>query len=157
MDEFDKEFTEYFMEVGEAQGLDESMIKIISVLFLEPDEISMNDLAKKTGYSLASISNKIKLLEPARIIRRLKRPGTKKVFLYMEKDFIEIMKKQLLVKHESMIKIAKERLPSIIKKYHGKMKTDAQKKKLKIVEDYYRQIERADIIIHQILALLNKN
>ena len=154
--EFDKEIMEHFIETGRIQGADESFLKIFAVLYLEPEEMTMEELARKTGYSLASISNKIKFLESGGVIKKTHKPGSKRIYLYMEKDFLSIMKKQLTIKQERVIGLSKQRLPEIIKKYAGKIKTDKEKKKMRILEEHYKQVQKAEKIIPQIIDLINK-
>jgi len=155
--ELDDEIIEFYRTAGRMQGIDDSLATILGTLYLEPGEMSMEELAKKTGYSLASISNKIKMLEPSGIIRRVRKPGTKKIFLYAEKDIMRIMKKTLVMKQESVIKLAKERIPFIIRKYKNKKLTEEQKNKLRIIENYYKGILRFEGIIKEILRKLDEN
>ena len=63
MKELEKRFIEMYNKIGRVQGMDNLLTSIFALLILEPDDIAMDDLAHKTGYSLASISNKIKLME----------------------------------------------------------------------------------------------
>ena len=155
--ELDDEIIEFYRTAGRMQGIDDSLATILGTLYLEPGEMSMEELAKKTGYSLASISNKIKMLEPSGIIRRVRKPGTKKIFLYAEKDIMRIMKKTLVMKQESVVKLAKERIPFIIRKYKNKKLTEEQKNKLRIIENYYKGILRFEGIIKEILRKLDEN
>ena len=156
LDEIDKEFIEFYQTASRVQGVDASLGTILAVLYLEPKEISMEDLAKKTGYCLASISNKIKMFEPAGFVKRIRKPGTKKVYLRAEKDVIEIMKKSLTMKHNLVIGLAKERMPVIIKKYKGQKLTKEQKQKLKIIEEYYKQMLNFEELIHEMLKKIDE-
>lgn len=154
--ELDKEFIEFYQTIGRLQGIDTPLSTIVAVLYLEPKEISMEDLAKKTGYSLASISNKIKMLEPIGFVKRIRKPGTKKVFLYMDKNFLNIWKKSLIMKQESVINLAKEKIPEIIKKHKGKKLSEEQKNKLKLLENYYNQMKKFEIVVQEMLKKLNE-
>jgi DNA-binding transcriptional regulator GbsR (MarR family) len=155
VDEFDREMVAYFTEMGRMQGMDESYLRIFAILYLEPEEITMEDLAEKTGYSMASVSNKVKLLEAAGAIQRSNKPGSKRAYLYMEKDFINIMRKQLILKQEMIIELAKERIPRLVSKYERKIKSDKDRQKLKIVEEYYRQVQKAEKIMPKIIDIIN--
>lgn len=157
MDSLEKEMIDFYRAAGRLQGVDDSLTTIMGVLFLEPREISMEELAKKTGYSLASICNKIRMFEPAGFVKRIRKPGTKKIFLSAEKDVLKILKKGFIIKQESVIKLSKERLPGIIEKYKKKKLTDEQKEKLKIIEDYYKGMLRFESIIKEILQKLDES
>ncbi len=44
-------------------GLDDLTSTIIGILYIESDDILMDDIVKIKGYSLSTISNKTKILE----------------------------------------------------------------------------------------------
>jgi len=155
MEELDREITNYFIEIGRIQGMDETYTRLFAALYLEPDEITLEDLAETTGYSMASVSTKVKLLDTLGFIRKSCRPGSKRIYIYMEKNFAELMKQQIILKHERVISLAKQKLPELIKKHEKTAKTDKDKKKLKIIENYYKDIEKADKILPKIVELLN--
>ena len=156
LDEIDKEFIEFYQAASRVQGADASLGTILAVLYLEPEEISMEDLAKKTGYSLASISNKIKMFEPVGFVKRIRKPGTKKVYLRAEKNVLEILKKGFTMKHDLVINLAKDRIPKIISKYKDKKLSEEQKKKLKIIEEYYKQMLKFEELIHEMLKKIDE-
>ena len=157
MQGFDQEIAEYFAEASKMQGFDESMGKIVSILFTEPEEITLEDLAEKTGYSLASVSNKVKLLAGMSFVRKESRPGSKRIYVHMDKDFIQVLKKHLTIKQEMLISLAKKRLPEIIGKYSESAKTDKDRQKIKIIEDYYKQVLKAEKIIAKVIELINNS
>ena len=123
----------------------EPLLDIITILYLEPEEISLEDLAKRTGYSLASVSNTMKLLENMNLVERIKKPKTKKVYFSMEKDLakINIQKIKFISSH---INEVLTQLPIIISNY-SKQKDEKTKKRLKIIENYYKQLKELNNII----------
>ncbi|MEK6964345.1 MAG: hypothetical protein AABX70_08020 [Nanoarchaeota archaeon] len=50
----DQQFIELVQTIGSLSGLDPLSSMIFGVVYLEPDSISLEEVAKKTGYSLAS-------------------------------------------------------------------------------------------------------
>jgi HTH-type transcriptional regulator, osmoprotectant uptake regulator len=156
MDAIDKLFVDFYCNVGKGVGADSLMSTIIAILYLEPKEMAMEQLAKKTGYSLASISNKARLLEGMGMIRKVKKPGTKKVYLYMEKDMGKIMKEHLIKKQEHLITYAKKSLPDIIKASKKSAKSDVQKEKVKILQGYYKHMLKFENLINSMLKELDK-
>lgn len=140
MDNIDKEFLAYLGNMGKSFGLSDLALKVFGILFMEPKEISMEAIAKKTGYSLASISNTMKMLESMGQVQRVRKPGTKKVFFRMDKDMIGWNIRKLDFAQQSIIQPAKNKLPEIIDKYKEKAKTEYEKEKVKIVQDYYTQV-----------------
>ena len=149
MENLEKDFFELFQSIFKAYGLSDLCVKVTSLLYLEPEEVSMEDLVKKTGYSLASISNTMKLLENAGMVQRVRKPKTKKIFFYMEKNLIKINMSKLKVAHDNSIKPAKEYLPQIIAKYKNKVKCEDDKKKLKIVENYLKQVTMFEGVLNK--------
>ena len=156
MQDIDQRFIELYEDIGRSQGLDSSLTKLFAIIYIEPEEISMNDLSKRTGYSLATISNKAKVLESMSIVRRVTKPGTKQVFLYAEKNFFKILKGTLVRKQEYIINVVKDTLPSIISEGKGKAKTGKDRKKMKILESYYRQILDFEKVIENMLRDLEE-
>ena len=138
-----------FRSTGKAYGLHDLPLKIIGLLYLQPIEMSMEEISKKTGYSLASVSNTMKLLVGSGMVQRVKRPGTKKIFYYMDKNLIKINIRKLEAVYENMIWPLKDQLPTLIRKYKGKIKEEQTKKKLEIIEDYYKQVINFESIIEK--------
>ncbi|MCK5282835.1 MAG: hypothetical protein KAK00_05485 [Nanoarchaeota archaeon] len=157
MEELDKKIIDLYQEMGRGQGINDPLLMtIFAKLYIEPEPVAMEDLAKETGYSLASISNKIRMLEPMLQIKRIRKPGTKKLFLYMEKDFLKIWKDALLKKQEYVVNNVKEKMPPILKDYKEKAKSSRDKKKLKVMEGYYEQILKFEKILNVMIKEINK-
>jgi len=157
MEEFDKKIIELFYEMGKGQGMqDQLLMTLFAKLYMAPEPVAMDDLANETGYSLASISNKVKMLGPMLQVKRIRKPGSKKLFLYMEKNILKIWKDALIKKEEYVINRAKDKLPPIIKEYKGKAKKEEDKKKIKIIEGYYEQILKFEGILKKIIDEIEK-
>ena len=140
MDDLDKEFIDVYKDTASMFVFGDLPADIVGMLYLEPEGVTMEDISKETGYSPASISNTIKMMENLGIIRRIKKPGTKKIYFYMEKDLAKINIQKLNTIHEKLIHPMKDRLPKIIAKYKNKVKDEKSKKKLKVAENYYKQM-----------------
>lgn len=156
MDELEREWMAAFSKIAKSFGLDDLSSKIVSVLYLEPEEVPMEDLAKKTGYSLASISNTMRLLENIGFVQRIKKPGTKKVYFYMEKDLVKLNIRKINAANENFIKPAKEFLPQLINKYKSKVKDERSKQKLQIIENYYAQLLQFEGMLKHWMEELNE-
>jgi len=140
MKDIEQEFVGFFKDVGRGFGMPQLPMHVVGQLYMEPEPVAMEDIAKATGYSLASISNTMKMLEGSGVVQRSKKPGTKKVYFFMEKNLAMLNIRKLNAAMEIQIKPAKLKLPVLIKKYKNKAKDDVAKQKLKIVEDYLRQM-----------------
>ena len=152
-----QDFIQIFRNIGQVVGIDNLTITITSILFVEPKEISMEDLAKKSGYSLTSISQKIKAFVPFGIIKKRTKPGSRKVYLYMEKDLFETWKNQIVQAMLLEIKVVKENIPGFVKKYKSKVKTKEDKAKLKIIDSYYKQAMEFEKILQKLLIEIEKH
>ena len=156
MDEFDSAAMEYMTKLGKNYGLGELQSKVIGLLYIEPEDISLEEIADRTGYSLASISNTMKMLEAFGMVQRIKKPGTKKVFFYMEKNLAKLNIMKLNAVLNNFIKPNKDILPELIEKYRDKVRDEKSKKKIKIAEDYYKQLLRFEEITERWIRDLEK-
>lgn len=149
MDAIDRDFIEYYSVAGRALGLGDMPTTVIALLYIEPGPVAMEELSKKTGYSLASISNMMKMLEALGAVKRIKKPGTRKAYFYMEKDILKIYRQKLVIAYENGVKPAMEMLPPIIKKYKNTSKDGKTAEKYEIVKDYYLQMKQLEkMILH---------
>ena len=154
IEDIDRDFERAFVEIGNSYGVSPSYSRILFYLQIN-DEISMDDLAKKTGYSLATISNNIRLLENMGVVKRIKYPGSKKIYLRMEHNTTSIIKKAIMAKYELQIKPLKEMLPYIKERY-AKANVDKKvvTKRIKAIERLEDKIEFFDKIANFILEVL---
>jgi len=81
-------------------GLDDFPSRLISILQSEKEGISLDELAEITGYSLSNLSTTIKGMEDKQMVKKFKKPRSRKVYVIMDKDitsfFIELQKKKTL-------------------------------------------------------------
>lgn len=152
IEDIEKDFLGAFKVVLKSYGLDDLCAEVTGLLYLSPCEMSMEELVKKTGYSNASICNTLKALNNMRMVERIKKPGTKKAFFYMEKDILRLNLRKLSSIRDNMIKPIKNMMPEIIEKHKNK----ADKKKIRIIEDYSRQISSFENIINDWIKTLSK-
>jgi DNA-binding transcriptional regulator GbsR (MarR family) len=144
MDDIDRRFMELYQEIGHNIGIDDTLaLNIFSRLYIETEPISMEDLAKETGYSLASVSNSMKMMAGISSLKKTRKPGSKKVFLFLEKDFLSIVHEHFM-RHQAAISAARETIPLIIRDCKEKTRSKKDKDKLKVLEDYQRQISALD-------------
>lgn len=136
----DKDFEDYSIKVGMSMHFDQLSSKITSMLFLEPELISMDDIAERTGYSLASISNKMKILVSTGMVQKRKKPGSKKIYYFMHKNIHDLMKESMAKMFTTEIAAAKETIPLLIKEHEKRKLSKEEQAKLKIIKDYYKQM-----------------
>ena len=152
----ENDFMEFARKVGLDFGMDNLCSQIFGILYVEPEEVSMDDLAKRTGYSLASVSNKMKFLEGIGLTQKIKNPGSKKLYYYMEKNVFKMVKNKLQTGLQKEIQPAKQIIPSIIDKYKNAKLDEKQKKQFKIITDYYHQMLKFEELINEFNNILDK-
>jgi len=139
------DFIELITEVNRGRGLDELTSEIIGILFIEPKEVSLDELAKRTGYSLSAVSTSMKLLVSSGLMKRKGKPKSKKLYFYMEKDMF-VSWKQMIDKIMANIAYLKSKVPGIIDSYKNATYEGSRQEK-RIVERYYHQLLAFDRVI----------
>ena len=131
-----QEFMEIVYESCKALGLDDFPSRLISVLQSSKEGISLGELVEITGYSLSNLSTTIKGMEDRNMVKKFKKPGSRKLYVVMDKDitsfFIELQKKR----YKQSIKPSLKKIPQIIKKYEDK---EEFQEELLMIKDYYKQ------------------
>jgi DNA-binding transcriptional regulator GbsR (MarR family) len=133
-----KEFREIVYESCKAIGLDDFPSRLISVLQTEKEGISLGELTTITGYSLSNLSTTIKGMEDKQMVKKFKKPGSRKVYVVMDKNitsfFIELQKKR----YQQSLKPSMKKIPEIIERYKDNNEFEEE---LMLIKDYYSQIK----------------
>ncbi|MBI9016018.1 MAG: hypothetical protein JEZ07_02035 [Phycisphaerae bacterium] len=124
---------------------------IFAELYLQPGPTAMEDVAKATGLSLASVSNKTRILESRALVSRTTRPGTRKTFLQAQKNLLGIWQNDLLTRRQRVDPVLAQ-LPEIIGRFQKVADDDCQKQQLRILRDYYDQICKIEEIYGLLLV-----
>lgn len=140
MNGFDRDFNEFAVTNFINLGFDDLSAKLVAALYLEPEETTMEALAKKTGYSLASISTKMHFLEGLGQVHIITKPGSKKKYYVMEKDLFKLIRNKLDAARAKYVEPVKANLPQLIAKYSGQGLNGEEQKKLHIMKSYYQQM-----------------
>ncbi|MFP4524469.1 MAG: GbsR/MarR family transcriptional regulator [Candidatus Woesearchaeota archaeon] len=147
----EKRLHEAVKEMALKSGAKTLFAKVNAIAFFEPEEVSLDELAERTGYSPASISTTVRDLERMGKLKRIKKPGTKKVYVKGEKNLIKSLHDHFNNALENVLKPMEEILPPAIKELKqelknkdlGKEEKDHLKKKIKWYEEYLEQNKRA--------------
>ncbi|MBN1175076.1 hypothetical protein JXA48_00375 [Candidatus Woesearchaeota archaeon] len=95
-------------------GLKTVETKIYAHVFCSIEPVSLEDISSSTGYSLATVSTVAKYLSDMNILKRVKKPGTKKVFLAAQRDVSEMLIGKFTMALDFIVKPKKESLPDLI-------------------------------------------
>jgi len=141
MDECDRQFAAYYLKVGRAYGMDELASTLFALLFVSPDPLAIEELARETGYSLASVSIKARMLAQMGAVTRLKRPGSRKLYLSVEKDVLQMTARILEQMQEGEVRLAATELPVIIAELERQPLTAAEQAKVNVMRAYQRDMQ----------------
>lgn len=134
-----------FSSVVRSIGYNEVHARILSALLVAGRQLSLQELSKKTGYSLASLSLSLDLLELLGIIAKTKNKGDRKLYVRLSGDLIEGLRKALL------LKIQKEIMGTFSEfdKYR-KVKNRNTRKVISVLE---KEIKRLDEYVKNLAAI----
>lgn len=118
----EQELYRLFMETSGKIGVKPVVARIYALLFAEPDDLSLEELAERTGYSLSSVSSVVKLLEQFKKVQRIKKPGSKKVYVRCNSDLLGMMHDQFLSSVEQLVRPMTENLPFIVRDLKTELK-----------------------------------
>jgi len=122
-----------FSAVASSLGYSEVHGRIISTLLVADQPLSLDEMSKVTGYSPASISLSLDLLELVGIIKKFKHKGDRKLYVKLDGDLLEGLRNALLLKLQKEITRTLDELDS--------MKTGDDKSK-KTVHALERELKR---------------
>lgn len=136
-----------------ALGIDDFSSRLLSALQSEVKEISLGELSDTTGYSLSALSTALKAMEERGLVKRFKKPGSRKVYILMDKDittlYTELQKRRY---EQSMMPILKK-IPEIITKYQGQ---EEYKEELDQLDNFYKQIIFIEEVSRKYIQALEK-
>lgn len=133
-----------FSDIASSIGYSPLHGKIIGVLLVEGKEMSLQELAKKTGYSASMISLSLDLLELLGVIKRVKKTGDRNLYIVLKGDLLESLKNAIILRVKKSIDSTLtdfEQSRADLKKLRGE-----ERKKmlntLNILEKEIRRLER---------------
>lgn len=150
MTELMEDFTNYITEVAKNLGHDDLGAKIYAILYLAEKEVTLDEISEKSGYSLASVSIKIILFEKMGLVKKTKKPGSKRVYCIMERNRIEQIKRKINSLFEIEIDFANKNLPDLISKYKNRDLQKEENKKLQIALNYLEEIKKIEQLYEKI-------
>jgi DNA-binding transcriptional regulator GbsR (MarR family) len=132
--------------------LNEIASRICSVVYLSPDPVSLEELALKTQYSPASISNTTKFLNDFLLIKRVKKPGSKKIYVTGRNSPLEMMKEKTAMALANEVKPIKESFPELIKKLEGKKKYERE---LLLLKKQYKETLQLEKVLKEMKKIID--
>jgi DNA-binding transcriptional regulator GbsR (MarR family) len=96
--EIERKIFNTFGEVAKSIGFSPIHGNIIASLMVSGGSLSLQDIAKKTGYSVSMVSLSLDLLEILGIIKKVKKPTDRKLYIELGSDLLESLKRILLMR-----------------------------------------------------------
>ena len=138
MEKVEEKIYSTFSGVASAIGFSEVHGRVIAALLVSGKHMSLDDLTRKTGYSAASISLSIDLLELIGIVKRVKNPGDRKLYVKLEGDLLEGLRRALLMKINKNISATLDEF----NRYKKQTKEKNTKKAIATLEKEMKRLER---------------
>jgi len=92
-----------FSEIVNSIGYSPVHGKILAALFVNNGELSLQELAKETGYSSSMISLSLDFLEIFGIIKKRKKPQDRNLYIKLQGDLLECLKNAIIIKVKKSI------------------------------------------------------
>ncbi|HII83313.1 MAG TPA: MarR family transcriptional regulator, partial [Methanobacterium subterraneum] len=128
-----EEFKKAIYNSFRALGVDDFPSMLMSVLQSEPEEISLGELSQMTGYSLSALSTTLKAMEENNMVKRFKKPKSRKVYVFMDKDLVTLYTELQKKRYNQSLLPFFQILPRIIQKYKDK---EEFKSEIEMLEDF---------------------
>lgn len=146
----DVELEKLLLDTGYEYNFPKVLPKMMFILLISDKEISMEELAKRTKYSLATLSNTIKFAEEIDFIERVPYPKTKRIYVRAKHTFYDLIKISLKKQYDSFTpKISK--LDEIESKYKS-IKNNKIHKRIQLIND----IKKMNHKINKINSILEE-
>ena len=87
-----------FGEVARSIGYSPIHGKIIAALTVNGGEMSLQEMARETGYSISMISLSLDLLEMMGVIRKSRKPGDRNLYISLQGDLLETLKNAVVMR-----------------------------------------------------------
>jgi DNA-binding transcriptional regulator GbsR (MarR family) len=130
VENIEKDIYSNFANIASTIGYSEIHGRIIAALMVSNKKLSLQDLAKKTGYSISALSLSLDLLEFFGMIKKIKNAGDRKLYIELHGDLLEGLKKAFVVKIQKSINDSLNRF----NEYKENLKTSNDKDKKRVMD-----------------------
>jgi len=96
--ELEEQIFSIFSQLASTLGYSPIHGKIIGALLVASRPVSLQELAKKTHYSSGMISLSLDLLEVLAVVKKIKKPGDRKLYVKLEGNLLGILKNAVIIK-----------------------------------------------------------
>lgn len=132
-----------FANMAKGIGYSEVYGRIIACLLIHQEPVTLNDVAKETGYSSPMVSLSVDFLETVGMIKRVKKPGDRKLYLQSNGSLLDGLKKVILVKLEKNVSSSLQEFEKY-KEQLKHIKGDEGARLSKAIDTLEKEIKRMD-------------
>jgi len=136
--EIENKILSLFSRITSSLGYSQVHGKIIGILMIEGKPLSLQEISKRTRYSLGSISLSLDLLEFFGIIKKFKKSGERKVFVKLTGDLLIGLKNAIILKIEKNA----EDVINELEYYKKKVKDKKTLKAIKVLEKETKRLKK---------------
>ncbi len=141
-----------FAEVASSIGYSPLHGKIIGVLLIKNRPVSLQELAKATGYSVSMLSLSLDFLEILEVVKKVKKEADRKLYVSLSGDLLECLKRAITIKVEKSVRnslLEFEESKKELTKLNTKDKTEVLNS-LEILEGQIKRLNRYVSLLSQI-------
>lgn len=136
--EIEKRIYSIFARATSSLGYSEVHGRILAALLAEKKPLSLQEISKRTNYSLGSISLSIDFLEILGVVKKFKKSGDRKIYVKLEGDLLSALKKIVILKIEREVK----EVMNEFENYKNVVKEDKIKKIISSLESELNKLQR---------------
>ena len=152
VEDIEKDIYSSFASLASTIGYSEIHGRIIAALMVSGKKLSLQDLAKKTGYSISTLSLSLDLLEFFGMIKKIKNAGDRKLYIELHGDLLEGLKRAFVVKIQKSVNESLNRFNEY--KENLKISDDKDKKRvMNVLSTLEEEILRLDKYINLLAKL----
>ena len=152
VNEIKKNIYTAFSDIASSIGYSDIHGRIIAALLVFDNKLSLEELAKETGYSISTISLSLDFLELLGMIKKVKKVGDRKLYIELQGNLLEGLKRAFILKLQKNITEALTNFENY-KETLKKLKDDEGKKVLMVLNILEKEIRRLDTYINLLSKL----
>jgi DNA-binding transcriptional regulator GbsR (MarR family) len=141
-----------FSDIASTIGYSDMHGRIIAALLVNNKRLSLQELANETGYSLSTISLSLDFLELMGMIKKVKNVGDRKLYVELQGDLLEGLKKAFVLNLQKNITGTLEAFGGY-KDILSSSKDDESKSALKVLNTLEGEIKRLEKYINLLSKL----
>jgi len=141
--EAEKRIYSLFSNVTSVLGYSEVHGRILAALLVSKKSLSLDQISKKIGYSISSISLSLDFLEIMNVIKRIKKPNDKKLYVQIQGDLLDCLRKIVLFKTKKNVENTLEEFEKY--KSQGNSTVNTLEKELKRLKRYIELLSKVKI------------